>query len=245
MKKVIRISLTSIFALIIVVVLFYSFVGKAIVVHPGKVGVVVSNKTGIDSTILDAGTHTISRNKKAILLSTLDTKQEFILDVELKSKDISTVEVETRFNLNKNAAVEIMQIYGQNYLERYIIPTIRTTIRRIAVDYNPSEFKKDTLSTRLYKELELDQEFARLFRFNSVYVRSISNPETIDAALTAGLQEENELLSSPDQEIRKEALKKLIDLNTKESLQLVMEHWEKESNKDVREYILEQIVKAK
>jgi len=85
---------------------------------------------------------------------------------------------------------------GEDYLERVVIPAIRSATRSVIGRYTPEEIystKRDAIQTEIFEETKiiLDKQYVQL---NEVLVRDITLPPTIKTAIENKLKQEQESL---------------------------------------------------
>ena len=88
------------------------------------------------------------------------------------------------------------QSLGQNYLQRVIMPSIRSAARSVVGRYTPEQLyssKRDAIQDEIYEETRkiLENQYVQL---NEVLVRDVTLPNTIKDAIERKLKQEQESL---------------------------------------------------
>ena len=88
------------------------------------------------------------------------------------------------------------QSLGQNYLQRVIMPSIRSAARSVVGRYTPEQLyssKRDAIQDEIYEETKkiLENQYVQL---NEVLVRDVTLPNTIKDAIERKLKQEQESL---------------------------------------------------
>ncbi len=111
------------------------------------------------------------------------------------------------------------QSLGQNYLQRVIMPSIRSAARSVVGRYTPEQLyssKRDAIQDEIFEETKkiLDKQFVQL---NEVLVRDVTLPITIKEAIERKLKQEQESLEYEFRLVTaaKEAEKVIIDAKGK------------------------------
>lgn len=111
------------------------------------------------------------------------------------------------------------QSLGQNYLERVIMPSIRSAARSVVGRYTPEQLyssKRDAIQDEIFEETKkiLDKQYVQL---NEVLVRDVTLPITIKEAIERKLKQEQESLEYEFRLVtaEKEAEKVIIDAKGK------------------------------
>lgn len=111
------------------------------------------------------------------------------------------------------------QSLGQNYLQRVIMPSIRSAARSVVGRYTPEQLyssKRDAIQDEIFEETKkiLDKQYVQL---NEVLVRDVTLPITIKEAIERKLKQEQESLEYEFRLVTaaKEAEKVIIDAKGK------------------------------
>ena len=85
---------------------------------------------------------------------------------------------------------------GTNYLNRVVIPAMRSAARSVVGRYTPEQIystKRDAIQEEIFEETKklLDEKYVQL---NQVLIRSVTLPPTIKSAIESKLKQEQEAL---------------------------------------------------
>jgi len=88
------------------------------------------------------------------------------------------------------------QVIGQDYLNRVVIPSLRSSARKVIGRYTPEQIyssKRDAIQDEIFVETKnlLDEKYVQL---NQILIRAIVLPPTIKTAIESKLRQEQEAL---------------------------------------------------
>ena len=91
---------------------------------------------------------------------------------------------------------KLHQEIGENYLQRIILPTIRSAARSVVGRYTPEQLyssKRDAIQIEIYEETKkiVDKQYIQL---NEILIRDVTLPPTIKEAIERKLKQEQESL---------------------------------------------------
>jgi regulator of protease activity HflC (stomatin/prohibitin superfamily) len=212
-KKVIIGAVVFIFFIIL---MFKSF-NK---IDGGQAGVLFRLSDGIDTENTYAeGFHLIAPWNDLIKY---EVRQQEVMEkmAVLSSNGLEiSVEVSAWYQPDFKTLPKLHQEKGQNYLQRVVIPAIRSATRSVIGRYTPEEIystKRDAIQSEIFEETKkiLDRQFIQL---NEVLVRDITLPATIKTAIESKLKQEQESLEYEFklQKAQKEAEKVMIEAKGK------------------------------
>lgn len=215
-KGGIRVILGVVIGLIVVVGLWKSF--KTI--NGGQGGVLFRLSNGIDTeNTYSEGIHLIAPWNNLIVY---EARQQEVMEkmAVLSSNGLEiSVEVSAWYQPDFKSLPRLHQEKGQDYLNRVVIPSIRSATRSVIGRYTPEEIyssKRDVIQLEIFEETKkiLNKQFVQL---NEVLVRDITLPATIKTAIESKLKQEQESLEYEFklQKAQKEAEKVMIEAKGK------------------------------
>ncbi len=104
------------------------------------------------------------------------------------------VDVSVRFSPDKTQLGTIHQTIGQNYLQKIIIPEVRSSTRKVIGTYTPEELyssRRDDIQQEIFDETKASVKNKNL-NLDALLIRSVELPPTIRAAIENKLKQEQE-----------------------------------------------------
>lgn len=196
MDKLPKIALPAVFGLIILVILISK---SAVTIGSGEAGVLYrtfGNGVVTDEPPLGEGFHIVAPWNKVFIYEV--RRQEIFekmkvlssngLDIQLDASAWYKPEYE---NLGK-----LHQEIGENYLQRILLPTIRSAARSVVGRYTPEQLyssKRDAIQREIFEETKkiIEDQYIVL---DEVLVRDVTLPPTIKDAIERKLRQEQESL---------------------------------------------------
>ena len=211
-----KIIITVVIGIIFFIVMFKSFK----IIDGGQGGVLFRLSNGIDTeNTYSEGVHFIAPWNNLIVY---EVRQQEIMEkmAVLSSNGLEiSVEVSAWYQPDFKTLPKLHQEKGQTYVQRVVIPAIRSAVRSVIGRYTPEEIystKRDAIQTEIYEETKkiLDKQFIQL---NEILVRDITLPTTIKTAIESKLKQEQESLEYEFklQKAKKEAEKVRIEAQGK------------------------------
>lgn len=211
-----KIILTVVIAIFGLIILFKSF--KTI--DGGQGGVLFRLSNGIDTeNTYGEGMHLIAPWNELIKY---EVRQQEIMEkmAVLSSNGLEiSVEVSAWYQPDFSTLPKLHKEKGATYVQRVVIPAIRSATRSVIGRYTPEEIyssKRDAIQSEIYTETKkiLDKQYIQL---NEILVRDITLPNTIKTAIESKLKQEQESLEYEFklQKAKKEAQKVKIEAEGK------------------------------
>jgi len=186
----------------------------------GQAGVLFRLSNGIDTeNTYSEGFHLIAPWNDLIIY---EVRQQEVMEkmAVLSSNGLEiSVEVSAWYQPDFVTLPKLHQEKGQSYLQRVVVPAIRSATRSVIGRYTPEEIystKRDAIQSEIYEETKkiLDKQFVQL---NEILVRDITLPATIKTAIEGKLKQEQESLEYEFklQKAKKEAEKVKIEAEGK------------------------------
>lgn len=214
LKRIIIIGVIVIFAIVAVFKM-------SITIKGGQAGVLFKTFGGgidINTTYPEGFTFIAPWNNMVIYEVRQQEVQEKMAVLSSNGLEIS-VEVSSWYQPIYEKLALLHKEKGENYLERVVIPSIRSATRSVIGRYTPEEIyssKRDIIQDEIFEETKaiLDKQYIQL---NEVLVRDITLPPTIKAAIENKLKQEQESLEYEFklEKAKKEAERQKIDAEGK------------------------------
>ncbi len=191
LKRIIIIS-------IIVIVAIVAIFKMSVTIEGGQAGVLFKTFGGgidIENTYPEGFTFIAPWNDMKIYEVRQQEVQEKMAVLSSNGLEIS-VEVSTWYQPIYNKLPLLEKEKGEDYLNRVVIPSIRSATRSVIGRYTPEEIyssKRDAIQSEIFEETKiiLDKQYVQL---NEVLVRDITLPPTIKTAIENKLKQEQESL---------------------------------------------------
>ena len=184
------------FVVLIVVVLLSS--SLFFTIKPGERGVIFDRFTGLKKdNIYEPGFHVKAPWNELILYDVTETKIEETMDVLDKNGLSIKVDVSVRFHPIYNRVGYLHEIFRGDYVNRLVIPEVRSTVRKVMGRYTAEEIystMRSEVETSIISETEdiLDENYITM---RALLIRSINLPEQIKMAIENKLKQEQEALA--------------------------------------------------
>jgi len=216
-KKIIPIAI-----IVVVVIVLIAFGSRmTVTVDAGHAGVLFKTFGGglVTDRTYGEGFHFIAPWNKMYIYET--RQQEVAEDMNVLSSNGLEISVDVSVWYEPTYA-ELGLLHGSigtNYLQRVVIPSLRSAARSVIGRYTPEEIystKRDVIQDEIYAEtIETLQD--KHVQVNKVLIRSIILPPTIKAAIESKLKQEQESLEYEFklQKAQKEAERQKIDAEGK------------------------------
>ncbi len=199
MKK----SLSSLVVLIVIGLIVVIILSSKIfyTLQPGEKGIVfypLSNKLDKEN-ILGAGLHVIAPWNSMIIYDVREQKIDETMDILDKNGLAVHVDISVRFNPMYNKIGEIHELFGVNYVNKLVIPEVRSEVRKVMGRYTSEEIystKRTEVEAEIVKETEnVLKNPKNNIVLKAVLIRSIVIPEKIKAAIEKKIQAKQEALA--------------------------------------------------
>ncbi|HLW32299.1 MAG TPA: prohibitin family protein [Aequorivita sp.] len=196
MEKLPKLSIPLIVGIIILIIIIAK---SSITISSGHVGVLYKtfgNGVVTDEPPLGEGFHLIAPWNRVFVY---EARQQELSD---KMQVLSSNGLEIKLDASAwyqpvyKDVGKLHQEKGENYLERVIMPAIRSAARSVVGRYTPEQLyssKRDAIQDEIFEETKkiLDKQFIQL---NEVLVRDVTLPPTIKEAIERKLRQEQESL---------------------------------------------------
>jgi prohibitin 1 len=211
----------SILFIAIAVVVLIVLVKSAVVIKSGMAGVIYQPFGGGVNTerTIDEGFHIIAPWNKVIVYEV--RQQEVLERMKVLSSNGLDIELEASawFQPDFASLGKLHKEKGENYLERIVMPALRSATRSVVGRYTPEQIystKRDAIQQEIYEETRniVSGQYVQL---NNILVRDITLPPTIKGAIERKLKQEQESLEYEFRlaKAKKEAERQKIDAEGK------------------------------
>ncbi len=207
----------SIIAVLVVIIFFSS--SMFFKLQPGERAIIFRQFTnGLDKeNVYSPGFHVIAPWNDFIIYVVKEQTREETMDVLDKSGLSVNVDMSVRFNPTFEKIGYLHEVFGQDYINKLIIPEMRSSIRKVMGRFTAEEIYS---TKRQEVENSIIVETTKIFKENNIdlramLIRSINLPANIKNAIESKLTQEQEALAYKfklDRE-RSEAERKEIEAN--------------------------------
>jgi regulator of protease activity HflC (stomatin/prohibitin superfamily) len=196
MERLPKISIPVILGIIVLIIVLAK---SSVTIRSGYAGVLYKtfgNGVVTDKPPLGEGFHIIAPWNQVFIY---EMRQQELSD---KMQVLSSNGLEIRLDASawyqpvREDVAKLHQEKGENYLERIIMPAIRSAARSVVGRYTPEQLyssKRDAIQDEIFEETKkfLDEQYIQL---NEVLVRDVTLPPTIKDAIERKLGQEQESL---------------------------------------------------
>ncbi|MCM4152501.1 prohibitin family protein [Arenibacter sp. N53] len=219
MDKLPKIALPAIFAVIVLVILISK---SAITIGSGEAGVLYKTFSGgvvTDEPPLGEGFHIVAPWNKVFIYEV--RQQEVLEKMQVLSSNGLEIKLEASawFEPKREFIGKLHQEKGTEYIQRVLLPTIRSAARSVVGRYTPEQLyssKRDAIQQEIFEETQkiVDGQYIQL---NEILVRDVTLPATIKEAIERKLKQEQESLEYEFRLVtaQKEAQKVIIEAQGK------------------------------
>ncbi|MEQ8220391.1 MAG: prohibitin family protein [Arenibacter sp.] len=219
MDKLPKIALPAIFALIVLVILISK---SAVTIGSGEAGVLYKTFAGgvvTDEPPLGEGFHLVAPWNKVFIYEV--RQQEVLEKMQVLSSNGLEIKLEASawFEPKREFIGKLHQEKGTEYIQRVLLPTIRSAARSVVGRYTPEQLyssKRDAIQQEIFEETQkiVDGQYIQL---NEILVRDVTLPATIKEAIERKLKQEQESLEYEFRLVtaQKEAQKVIIEAQGK------------------------------
>jgi len=196
MDKLPKIALPAIFILILAVILITK---SAITIGSGEAGVLY--KTFGDGVVVDKppmgeGFHIVAPWNKVFIYEV--RQQEVFEKMQVLSSNGLEIKLDASawFEPKREFLGKLHQEKGEAYVQRVLLPTIRSAARSVVGRYTPEQLyssKRDAIQVEIFEETLkiVDEQYIQL---NQILIRDVTLPPTIKEAIERKLKQEQESL---------------------------------------------------
>jgi len=219
MDKLPKIALPVIFAVIVLAILISK---SAITIGSGEAGVLYKTFSGgvvTDEPPLGEGFHIVAPWNKVFIYEV--RQQEVLEKMQVLSSNGLEIKLEASawFEPKREFIGKLHQEKGTEYIQRVLLPTIRSAARSVVGRYTPEQLyssKRDAIQQEIFEETQkmVDGQYIQL---NEILVRDVTLPATIKEAIERKLKQEQESLEYEFRLVtaQKEAQKVIIEAQGK------------------------------
>lgn len=196
MEKLPKIGLPII---IIFIFLVIGIAKSAVTIGSGEAGVLYKTFGGgvvTDEPPLGEGFHIVAPWNKVYIYEV--RRQELFEKMKVLSSNGLDIQLDASawYQPKYNELGKLHQEIGENYLNRIILPTIRSAARSVVGRYTPEQLyssKRDAIQAEIFEETKkiVDEQYIEL---DEVLVRDVTLPPTIKEAIERKLKQEQESL---------------------------------------------------
>jgi regulator of protease activity HflC (stomatin/prohibitin superfamily) len=196
MDKLPKIALPVIFVVIVLVILISK---SAITIGSGEAGVLYRTFSGgvvTDEPPLGEGFHIVAPWNKVYVYEV--RQQEVFEKMQVLSSNGLEIKLDASawFEPKREFLGKLHQEKGEAYVQRVLLPTIRSAARSVVGRYTPEQLyssKRDAIQVEIYEETHkiVDEQYIQL---NQILIRDVTLPATIKEAIERKLKQEQESL---------------------------------------------------
>ncbi|MDF4203159.1 prohibitin family protein [Maribacter sp. SA7] len=196
MDKLPKIALPAVFIFIVLVIAFSK---STVTIGSGEAGVLYKtfgNGVVTDEPPLGEGFHLVAPWNKVFVYEV--RQQEVLEKMNVLSSNGLDIKLEASawFEPIKNDLGKLHQEKGEDYVQRVLLPTIRSAARSVVGRYTPEQLyssKRDAIQQEIFDETQkiVEREYIQL---NEILVRDVTLPPTIKDAIERKLKQEQESL---------------------------------------------------
>ncbi|MBT8188122.1 MAG: prohibitin family protein [Croceitalea sp.] len=196
MDRLPKIALPAIFIIIVLVILISK---SAVTIGSGEAGVLYKTFGGgvvTDAPPLGEGFHIVAPWNKVFVYEV--RQQEVFEKMQVLSSNGLEIKLDASawFEPKYESLGKLHQEKGEAYVQRVLLPTIRSAARSVVGRYTPEQLyssKRDAIQAEIYEETKkiVDGQYIQL---NEVLVRDVTLPPTIKEAIERKLKQEQESL---------------------------------------------------
>ncbi|MDP5230812.1 MAG: prohibitin family protein [Cellulophaga sp.] len=196
MDKLPKVALPVVIGFIALVILISK---SAVTIDSGKAGVLYKTFGGgvvTDEPPLGEGFHIVAPWNKVYVYEV--RQQEVLEKMNVLSSNGLDIKLEASawFEPVRNQLGKLHQDKGEDYIQRVLLPTIRSAARSVVGRYTPEQLyssKRDAIQQEIFDETQkiVRDEYIQL---NQILVRDVTLPPTIKDAIERKLKQEQESL---------------------------------------------------
>ena len=205
---------------VVVLIIFFAFGSRMYTnILPGHKGVMFYTfGDGLDKeTVYGQGIHFFLPWNEMIVYDVKET--EVFEKMEVLSKNGLSIKIDLSiiFHPQHDKIGYLHDQIGSNYLEKIVKPAVRSVTREVIGNYLPEELystKRTEIETEIYTQTS-DIVSAKNINLPAIYIRDVTLPQTLKAAIEQKLKQEQEALEYDFkiQKAIKEAERKEIEAN--------------------------------
>lgn len=196
MEKLPKIGVPIVIGIIILIVLIAK---SAVTIDSGQAGVLYKtfdNGVVIDEPPMGEGFHIVAPWNKVYIYEV--RRQELFEKMKVLSSNGLDIQLDASawYQPRYNELGKLHQEIGENYVQRILLPTIRSAARSVVGRYTPEQLyssKRDAIQNEIYEETKkiVNDQYIEL---DEILVRDVTLPNTIKDAIERKLKQEQESL---------------------------------------------------
>ncbi len=196
MDRLPKIALPTIAVVIFLIILISK---SAVTIGSGEAGVLYKTFGGgvvTDKPPLDEGFHLVAPWNRVYIYEV--RRQEIFEKMKVLSSNGLDIQLDASawYQPNYQELGKLHQEIGENYLQRIILPTIRSAARSVVGRYTPEQLyssKRDAIQAEIFEETKKIVEKQHIL-LDDILVRDVTLPPTIKEAIERKLKQEQESL---------------------------------------------------
>ncbi len=196
MDKLPKIALPAIFIFILLAILISK---SAVTIDSGQAGVLYKTFGGgvvTDEAPMGEGFHIVAPWNRIYIYEV--RQQEVLEKMNVLSSNGLDIKLEASawFEPIRNDLGRLHQEKGEDYIQRVLLPTIRSAARSVVGRYTPEQLyssKRDAIQQEIFDETQKIVE-GQYIQLNEILVRDVTLPPTIKDAIERKLKQEQESL---------------------------------------------------
>ncbi len=193
--------------IVLAIILLFILINSIVIIHPGEKAVIFRPLSGLDKKhVLSEGIHFIAPwnqiyiydvREQTISFNKQSNNEYGNLDVLDKNGLTINVEVTVRFYPIFSKIGYIHEQFGKNYVQKLVIPEVRSAVRRIMGQYTAEEIyslKRQEVERRIIEETDsvLEKNYIKM---TALLIRSIEIPNELKKAIEDKLTKQQEALA--------------------------------------------------
>ena len=196
MDRLPKIALPAVFVILLLVIIISK---SAVVIGSGEAGVLyktLGNGVVTDKPPLGEGFHIVAPWNKVYVYEV--RRQEIFEKMKVLSSNGLDIQLDASawYMPQYNDLGKLHQEIGENYLQRILLPTIRSAARSVVGRYTPEQLyssKRDAIQAEIFEETKkiVSDQYIVL---DEILVRDVTLPPTIKEAIERKLKQEQESL---------------------------------------------------
>ncbi|MBO6880241.1 MULTISPECIES: prohibitin family protein [Winogradskyella] len=196
MEKLPKIGLPILIGIIVIIIVIAK---SAVTIDSGEAGVLFrtfGEGVVIDEPPMGEGFHIVAPWNKVFVYET--RRQEIFEKMKVLSSNGLDIQLDASawYQPDEKNLGRLHQEIGENYLQRIILPTIRSAARSVVGRYTPEQLyssKRDAIQKEIFEETKkiVDGQYIVL---DEILVRDVTLPPTIKQAIERKLKQEQESL---------------------------------------------------
>ncbi|MCW5514825.1 prohibitin family protein [Muriicola sp. Z0-33] len=186
-------------AIVVIIILVILIIKSTIIIDSGQAGVLYKTFSGgvvTDEPPMGEGFHIVAPWNKVFIYEV--RQQEVFEKMQVLSSNGLEIKLDASawFEPKREFLGKLHQEKGSEYIQRVLLPTIRSAARSVVGRYTPEQLyssKRDAIQAEIYEETKkiVDGQYIQL---NEILVRDVTLPGTIKEAIERKLKQEQESL---------------------------------------------------